>query len=1032
MGLSWFVVKHNLKWMLALALIFAFASGVLSNASSLSQWYSKTLTEEFLNVTNVDFVVSQNGRVDRVKDVYETIPKLEEVNNVVSEIILHIGFYRSYYFVKPIGGLVGGAGYTTMMHSRNGTKFLLTFPLPFCSYLGLENLINVSDLGASYPKQGEAIIPRDLARLLDIGTSDNLTMETPDGLLIFRVSGVTDLSLSTIQQKFRKPYLPLQFFPSPYPSFEQLKFAQTTSGELVPYWATAEETDHEGLIVSSDFGWFAILSPEDSIDLFSTGWMSENPSYSISHYVYTERKMWTEPLNIDKTISNLQRIKDRLELTASDAPASVNSDVLTLFETAAKEINLFAIIAGGFMLAALPLYWFVAYPITDLFVDKKRGEIALLRIKGLSLRGTYLAYITLIVVSAVTGGILGALLQANILQILASLHVIGPQYMGTLREFQLALPDPYGLFSYVIISVVLAIFTAGKLIKSIGSLQPAEAVRLTERSEKAPRRVEKLTILLLCLGLVKLITQFAGLNSLIYFRYLPSNPFLAMGLVLFATFDNYALTAFAPVFVAYGFARLISAKSDKIGLLLWPFSFLAGLRRRKISCHLLLSDIWRTAATFTLITLVLSYGVGSYISNCSVAEHTWKLAGEFTGADLRVECLPNATLTVEETIKAIPELSNYTRIDVLISNFWTFVEPIGKGASSYYASYSSFFSLIAIDPEAYVNVAYLENAPDLKKALANLKPEHIIGLKAAQSAEYVDGQLVKTCTFPATNTSMSWDQFSFGHLLNESVPFDIDKWFNASLPGTIESAETRKTAIPLEGDLEPLKQAYSFPLEDLSYAADVLLPHTSEGALFSFGGFAIRQEDQSKIKHEHVKSIFIIKLKPSADPDDVAAELIGILRNGSVITTRSEAVDVMRKGFPGLAAGLDFTTINYVLIVTISFGGVVVVTMTTTMGRKTIFSLLRIRGGKRKDSVALFLPETALISLLACLLGTAIGLALGAGFVNSMVDLIPHLFTGNTIQIFLSPLTWCFTVAVLAIFSTVQIASIAAKSAIDL
>jgi len=1029
MGLSWFVVKHNLKWMLALALIFAFASSVLSNASSLSQWYSRTLTDEFLNVTNVDFVVNQNGRVDRVKDVYETIPKLEEVKDVVSEIILHVGFYRSYYFTKPIGALVGEAGYTTMLHSRNGTKFLLTFPMPFCSYLGLENLVNLSDLGASYPKQGEAIIPRDLAKLLDIGIDDNLTMETPDGLLIFRVSGVTDLSLSTIQQKFRKPDLPLQFFPS-YPSFEQLKFAQTTSGELVPYWTIPEETDHDGLTVISHFGWFAILSPEDSIDLFSRDWISENPSYSISHYVYTERKMWTEPLDIDKTVSNLQRIKDRLELTASDAPASVTSDILTLFETAAREINLFAIIAGGFMLAALPLYWFVAYPITDLFVEKKRGEIALLRIKGLSLRGIYLTYITLIVVSAVAGGILGALLQANILQILTSLHVIGPQYTGTLRQFRLALPDASSLFLYVIISVALAIFSAGKLIKSIGSLQPAEAVRLTERKEKAPSRVGKISILLLCLGLVKLIMQFTGWNSLIYFRYLPSNPFLAMGLVLFASFDNYALTMLAPVFVAYGFARLISAKSEKMGLLLRPFSFLAGLRRRKISFHLLLSDIWRMTATFTLITLVLSYGVGSYISNCSVTEHTWKLAGEFTGADFRVECLPNATQTVEEIIKAIPELSNYTRIDVLISHFWTFVEPIGKGYSSFF---SSFFSLIAINPETYVNVAYLENAPELRKALASLKPEHIIGLKAAQSAEYVDGQPVTTCTFPATNTSMSWDQFWWGHLLNESVPFDIDEWFNASLPGTVESVETRKTAIPLEGDLEPLKRAYSFPLvEDLSYVADVLLPHTSEGALFSFGGFAIRQEDQLKIKHEHVKSIFIIKLKPSADPNDVAAKLRGILHNGSAITTRSEAVGVIRKGYPRLAVGLDFTTINYLLIATISFGGVVAVTMTTTMGRKSIFSLLRIRGGKRKDSVALFLPETALVSFLACLLGTAIGLALGAGFVNSMVDLTPHLFTGNTIQIFLSPLTWCFTVTVLAIFAIVQIASIAAKSVIDL
>jgi len=120
------------------------------------------------------------------------------------------------------------------------------------------------------------------------------------------------------------------------------------------------------------------------------------------------------------------------------------------------------------------------------------------------------------------------------------------------------------------------------------------------------------------------------------------------------------------------------------------------------------------------------------------------------------------------------------------------------------------------------------------------------------------------------------------------------------------------------------------------------------------------------------------------------------------------------------------------LITTISLGGLIAITITTTIGRKSILSLLRIKGGKRKDGVALFLPETVLVAFLACLLGTTIGLILGAGFVNSMADLIPPLFTGNTVQTFFSPIIWCFAATVLAAFSIVQIVSIAAKSVIDL
>ncbi|MFB0523742.1 MAG: hypothetical protein ACETV1_08325, partial [Candidatus Bathyarchaeia archaeon] len=777
MSFVWLVVRHNLKWMVALALIFAFASGILSNASSLSQWYSKTLTAEFLDVTRVDFVVDQKGLADKVADVHGTIPRLGEVTDVISEMHVTVGFPRTVEVEKKRDNETSWWSSTHIMvtvHARNGTRFILDWGVELCSYLGLEKLIKESDVGAPYPKQGEAVVSRDLAKLLDMDIGDNLTIETSVGLLTFRVSGITDLSHGTISQKIREPDSPLRFFPS-FPPLEELEFVQTKSGELYH--------DLRG-ISTFRTNWFAFISPEDSADLFSRDWITETAWYSISHYVYTKRESLVEPSNIDKTVSNLLRARDRVELIASEAPASVSSDILKLFETAAGEVNLFAVIAGGFMLAALPLYWFVASPITNLFVERKRSEIALLRIRGLSFRGISLAYITLIAASAVTGGVLGALLQANILQILASLHVIGSEYIGTSAGLGLTLPDASSLFLYVIISLALAILSARKIIKSVASLQPAEATRLRESGETAPKRVGKITMLLLGLGLAKLVLQLIGWNSTVYFRYPPSNPFLAMGLALFAAFDNYALTTLAPVFVAYGFAKLISVKSDKFGVLLRPFSMLAGLKRRKISFRLLSSEMWRTAASLILITLVLAYGIGSYVSNCTVTEHARKMAGEFTGADVRIDCLPNATQKVEEAVKAISELSNYTRIDVLISYFEI---RVGAGRSR------AFEPLIAIDPQTYVEVAYLENAPELREALAGLAPGHIIGLKGPQWAKYYEGQLMTSFTFPIANISKNWDQIFWSSRLdpfNETAVFDMDEWFNITVPGTVESMET--------------------------------------------------------------------------------------------------------------------------------------------------------------------------------------------------------------------------------------------------
>jgi predicted lysophospholipase L1 biosynthesis ABC-type transport system permease subunit len=216
-----------------------------------------------------------------------------------------------------------------------------------------------------------------------------------------------------------------------------------------------------------------------------------------------------------------------------------------------------------------------------------------------------------------------------------------------------------------------------------------------------------------------------------------------------------------------------------------------------------------------------------------------------------------------------------------------------------------------------------------------------------------------------------------------------------------------------------------------SYVADVLLPYTSQGAMFDFPGFLIRHENALDIKHDDIKSIFLVKLNSVADVGKEASLLRSSLGNESMTITRSEAIGILRTGYPRLGVGLDFTEINRILITAVSLGGVVAIAIVAASARRNILSLMRIRGGKRKDCVALFLPEIAVVLFLAGLVGTAIGLILGAGFLNSIADLIPRLFTGNSIQFVLAPTIGYFAVAVLTAFFIAQIVSIAASSTID-
>jgi hypothetical protein len=1002
MSYVWIILKHNLKWIAALTLIFAFASGVLSNASSLSQWYSKTLTTEFLATTRVDFVVNQEGLPEKMEDVRETIMGLNAVEGVISKMYVQLGFWRRIEF-SDIDYSYSTSSYFVTILSSNGTK-IVTYSISFCSFSGLNELIDENDIGASLPEQGEVVVSPGLARLLDRVVADNLTIETPYDVLTFEVVGITGLSYYTIMDKINKPDLPIKFSPSTLSG--ELKFNQTTSGELF-----CGNTGYS----------FAIVSPEDAAGMFDSDWITETMWSFINHYVYVDRESVIEPLNIDQTVSNLLFNKDRIELTASDVPVSVSSDILTLFEVAANEVNLFAVVAGGFMLAALPLYWFVASPLTNMFVERKRSEIALLRIRGLSIIRISLAYTILTSTSAILGGVLGALLQANILQIFATIHIIGLEHLELVGGP--IIPDFGSLFLYVIISLFLAIFSVRRIIKTVASLQPIQAIRSRETVEKAPSKIGKFSLLLLGLGLVKIILQFAGVDSTVYFKYPPSNPFLSMGLALFATFDNYALTPLAPVFLAYGFAKLISTKSEKLAVLFQPFSFLAGLKKRKISLRLLSSEMWRTAASLVLITLIISYGVGSYINSSTVSDHAWKMAGEFTGADIRVDCFPNNTAEVEEAIRSLSQISNYTRIDVLVAGFM------------FHLGWNAHITpLFAIDPETYLEVAYLENAPELRDAIATLERGHIIVLKDAQKIIEESEEPAPSLIYDKADTPRTWSEIRHGRgetSTRNTMSFEIDSSFNISVPGTIESMETIKVKKHLEEDVLKYEYSVLYGVYE-SYVADALLPHTGGGALFDFGGLIITQEDASNIKHEHVKSMFIVKLRSGVDPNSVVAQLSSILPTESLGTTRSEAIGIITKGYPRLAVGLDFTEINSILITAISFGGLLAIGITTTAGRTSILCLLRIKGGKRKDGIALFLPETALVSFLACLLGIGIGLPLGTSFINSTSDLIPPLFTGNTVQIFLSPSIGYFTATVLAVFCVAQIVSIAVKSVIDL
>lgn len=1007
----WLVISHNVKWILAFSLVFVYASGVLANASGLSQWYSTKLTGEFLSFTNIDFAINQQGAPEMVEEIHNRITALSEVKDVVSMMYLDLRFQLK--FAPP-----HYYDYGTPVYAANGTRLFIWDGLHVASFLGLEERLGETEpLNVSIPEPGMAVVAREIVEELNIQLGENLTIETPFGNVTYLVKGVTDLDHFAIWEKIEDP----QAVPSN--TSHQFQFPSLSSyGKY--FGESPVELDPGEFLPKNNL---VILSPEDlvylAVNVARLYRASVSDVLSIKHYVFCERKNMIEPANMENSALNFNRTKEKMELLTSDVSVTFDSLVLELLESATPGLQLFSIIAFASMLAALPLYWFVASTLINIFAEGKRREVALLKVKGMSARDILSSYTTLFLLSAGLGSILGAVLQANVLNILMEGYAGWILYEQDVpRALGIVFPDITSLIILLTLGLVLGVVVVWRLIKFVFDLRASRAIEhLPLREKDSPKGVNKFAMLLLAIGLVKVALVLYGMDSTVYFRTPPPNAYAAMALSLFATFDTYALNALAPVFIAYGFADLISARPKLFSGLLKVSSYFAGLKRRKISFKILSSEMWRVSGSFLLVTLIISYGITSYINYNSLTDHVWKMAGEFTGSDIRIDCTPNVTQQVEETIKNFSQVSDYTRIDVMTSVFTTVVT-FERGSSTL----RCVCTLMVIDPEQYNQTVYLDNAPELRLAVTNLKNGSIIGLRDVyEKARYNFGQLMTE-----------------GYIFQENVTYgkevEISEWLDLPLIGAYESPETinvSSSPFSLLGAINHpanLADVYgSSELAVFSYwtsgypIASPLMRYTSEGLLWSTAGFATLNETLTNTTYTHLKTHFIIKLKPEANAETVAHDLENNLTKETILITRKDAVDILLKSIPRLAIGLAFAEMNCMLITAISIASLVAVTIANIARRSNVLALLHTRGAKKLDGIALFLPEGVFLSSLTGVMGVLIGVLLAVSYIRPLADLVPTLLTKGELQLSYGWSTWIFLFSMLSIFILMHIVATA-------
>jgi hypothetical protein len=264
----------------------------------------------------------------------------------------------------------------------------------------------------------------------------------------------------------------------------------------------------------------------------------------------------------------------------------------------------------------------------------------------------------------------------------------------------------------------------------------------------------------------------------------------------------------------------------------------------------------------------------------------------------------------------------------------------------------------------------------------------------------------------------------------------MQRWSEFPLPGTIENSESIGVSYSLQTltSLESVPDESVYPelltnelyqgefrFQNFTALSQRMSNHVKEGSLWKVGEFIATRETISSIRHLHYKTHFIIRLREGVNSKDLASTLRSRFNESALVITREEATDIIAKNAPKMATGLAFTQINSILIIAVSCGGLTAVTITNVAGRAKLFSLMRIRGAKKTDSVAFFIPEIVLVSLISVILGIMLGWTLAVGFSSSLTYFLPPLFTGGSFELILGLDAWLFVVLILAVFVSMYV-----------
>jgi len=597
----------------------------------------------------------------------------------------------------------------------------------------------------------------------------------------------------------------------------------------------------------------------------------------------------------------------------------------------------------GFLFMMLPVLFLsviLALVANWILVNKRRREIGLLKIRGMSSRQIFMNFVIEIVLIGIVAGIVG----------LGVAYGVSYLVSQTLARTFAESVDPVMLLNSIVGDYVVPSIIMGMILGFISIYYPARRVAtldiLTSISEYVPEiekevKVGKVLWVFIIISAYGLIEILLGMPTykILMTEIMKGRYYLAFLLMIYFPIYFIAIIG-GPIILAYGCAKIVAAYSDRFSKVLEIFSRPFSGDLSKIAVEQFIRKKARVYKVILLIVMTLVFGIFFTINNAT-SRNRIRINLEISiGADIKVG------------IHDFVPYSNVTSINN------TVYEVEGAGEASYigliYLPYdpSTNISMLYIVDPAYIDVSYMRDGYTEEVSLSEMKeilrdPTKVLLPICYKDVEGYEVGSTIYLPFAVNNTLLIYNFTVAGYI----------KW----APGI----------------------AGMFELYFNKYIAFI------GPAIFDRIGHSVAQ--QTRI------GTILIDVKDKEDPISVGYEIKSVFDDLELSTS----IQVFQKSLDDvynnwvIVYQQVFVDVLFYLSIAMAIIGMTLTMVTSIIERRREIALLRVRGGSLSNLLGMVLGEVAVITILGYILGIGLALVYTYGYLVVMSSM-SFLFMGIT------------------------------------